>query len=260
MGIDARMFVRTKAKITEEQVREWAYRLGEAFGPESFWIFKDRGEGIPPRHCLSLIKEHHQDGPTIKPKSGETFIAVHPATRYYGVGYERGNIVLLIGIAEWLEANIPDCEVWYGGDSSGVEAEKFDRKARADVMRHFADGGHTAYRDVFDNDHGDGIKAPLCKFCWKVMRRYGWGKDYAAFHCAGCGEDIMTRNSGKTFQPKNDDWEMTVGGPSFECPSCKTELVTRDAGKSFVPLKDAKKMAEAEKKRKEERKNDRRKA
>lgn len=200
MGIDAEMFVRTKAKITKEQVRDLAYHLGSAFGADRFWIFKDRGEGIPPRHCLEIVNKYDQDGPTIKPEKGETFIRVHPATRYYGEGYERGDLPFLIMLAEWLERNIPGGEVWYGGDSSGVCAEKFDKRARKRYLDLYCKVGHHPYSGAFDTDHGDGVKAPICKFCWKKMRRYGWGKNYAPFHCSGCGESVVTRDGGKTFE------------------------------------------------------------
>jgi predicted RNA-binding Zn-ribbon protein involved in translation (DUF1610 family) len=249
MGIDAEMFVRTKAKVTAEEVREWAYRLGETFGPENFWIWKDERKI---RHCLEIIKVYHQDGPDIKPKHGETFVGVYPATRYYGPGYERGDLPLLVMISEWLEENIPGAEVWYGGDSSGVEAEKFDRRARNQLIRHFNKYGHAPYHGHFDRKDDD-VKAPICKCCWKKMRRYGWGKNYAAFTCGGCGEDVLTTDGGKTFSARVEDWEAATGRP-FSCPQCKTELVTRDAGKTFAALDNAKKVAEAEKKRKEEKK------
>lgn len=246
MGIDAEMFVRTKAKVTKEDVREFAYRLGEAFGPENFWIWKDEGRI---RHCLEIIKTYHQDGPDIKPARGETFIEVHIASRYYGPGYERGDLPLLVMVAEWLEENIPGSEVWYGGDSSGVEAEKFDKAARRRFLKHFYKHGHSLYRDVFDKIKKDELENPVCKCCWKKMRRYGWGENYAAYNCDGCGESVVTKDGGKTFTP-HEDWGVVSGKP-FSCPECRTELMTRDAGKTFATRKSVEKVVEEEKKRKE---------
>lgn len=254
MGIDAEMFVRTRARITVDQVRDWAYRLGSTFGAESFWIFKREGE--PVRHCLQIVDEYTQDGPTLKPEKGETFIRVYPATRYYGEGYERGNLPLLIAVAEWLERNIPHAKVWYGGDSSGVEATAFDAKARRHLMRHFCDQGHEPYERAFDSDHGDGIAAPLCKCCWKKMKRYGWGPKYAAFICNGCGENTLTRDGGQTFEQRRDDWETALNNPHAECPKCQTPLVTNDAGRTFIARSDAEVMAERERKAKERRKKE----
>lgn len=251
MGIDAEMFVRTKAKVTKEEVREWAYRLGEAFGPDNFWIWKDKDRI---RHCLELTGVYHQDGPEIKPEHGEVFIQVHPATRYYGRGYERGNLPFLAAIAEWLEANIPGAEVWYGGDSSGVEAKKFNRAARQKLLQHFYKYGHSPYHRFDGLLSKDGLEAPLCKCCWKKMRQFGWGQNYAAFNCDGCGESTVTKDGGKTFVPHEDNWEVAVGNP-FSCPECKNELVTRDAGKTFATRKSAEKIVELEKKRKEKRAN-----
>lgn len=245
MGVDAEMFVRTKVKITEEQVRTLAYRMGEAFGHDNLWIFKnpDHGES---RHCMQIVPEYTQDGPTIQPGKGETFIQVYPCSRYYGEGYERGNLPLLIMIAEWLEANIPGGEVWYGGDSSGVEAKKFDKKAREKLFKFFAKGGHRNYTTFFDKK-ADG---PLCNMCFVRMDQYGFGQNYASYYCAGCGENTMTRDGGKTFEAKNENWEPSCASP-FECPSCKIHLVTRDAGHTFEKLEIAKVFAEREKERRE---------
>lgn len=245
MGVDAEMFVRTKAEITEVEVRTLAYRLGEAVGHDNLWIFKNPSFGEP-RHCMQIVPEYTQDGPTITPEKGETFIQVYPATRYYGEGYERGNLPLLIMIAEWLEENIKDGEVWYGGDSSGVEAKKFDKKAREKLFKFFAKEGHRGYTTFFDKDKG----GPLCNMCLVRMDQYGFGPNYASYYCPGCGENTVTHDGGKTFEPKKEDWEGSCASP-FECPSCKTHLVTRDAGHTFEKLEIAKNWAEREKERRE---------
>jgi len=46
-------------------------------------------------------------------------------------------------VAEWLERRVPECVVWYGGDSSGICAELFDTPARKKLLEHFAsENGH----------------------------------------------------------------------------------------------------------------------
>lgn len=198
MGVDAEMFVRVKGgNYTREAVKRIAYDLGSAFGPDKFWIFKDCSwaDDGSVRHAATLIEKYEQDGPDIEPEDGEQFIQIHPATRYYGEGYERGNLPFLIMLAEWLERRIPGGVVWYGGDSSGVEAEPFDKAAREKLWAHFCAVAHAPYDDVFDNDsHSITMPRPICPICDVKMKRYGWGAKYGAFNCSGCDERRIWRD------------------------------------------------------------------
>src|SRR5262245_24008844 len=100
MGIDAEMFVRTSQPLDSHVVRELAWELAEAFGADRFWIFNPaKTESGYERRALEIVDKWEQDGDTIYPERGEQFIAVAPATRYYGVGYERGDLPFLVGLA-----------------------------------------------------------------------------------------------------------------------------------------------------------------
>jgi len=200
MGIDTQILVKTESKITEDQVLGWAYDLASAFGYGNFSITRpDNKWGQEPNHCLKIVERYTQDGPTIEPRGGQIFIEAYLYTRYYGLGYERGNLSLIIGVADWLERTIPGAEIWYGGDSSGVSATLFDAEARESLWQHFVKVGHTPYNDYFD--HGDdGVEAPICTLCQRKLRRNGWGRNYAAFYCSGCGLCLMTRDNGESFQ------------------------------------------------------------
>ncbi len=200
MGVDAQLLVRTKSKKVDSKfVKNAAYELASSFGPEKFFIYKE-GEGS--HHCLSLVDRYTQDGPDIVPEDGEKLIEVHLWTRYYGEGYERGDLPLIIMISKWLEYKIPDSEVWYGGDSSGICAEKFDEDARERLFRHFVDVNHRPYIAGWDA-LGSGLSR-YCDFCEEHMSRYGWGgageKENAAFGCSGCGLKEKTRDGGKTWE------------------------------------------------------------
>jgi hypothetical protein len=155
--------------------------------------------------------EYREDSDTpIKARRDECLLELSLYGRYYGPGYERGDILIYCAMAEWLEVNIPGCEVWYGGDSSGVCAEPFTEAKRRDLRNHLygAQG-----RDYFNRD-GWGGKPPVmpkaCSLC--PMDRYhgnqfGFGQHgaYAAFHCDGCGKSVETRDSGSTWTEKKDD-------------------------------------------------------
>src|SRR5690348_13844539 len=103
MGVDCEMFVRTKTPVTPAQVRRWAYELVSAFGTDLLWVTRPGESTFDPegRHALEIIDKHDQDGPTILPRKGETFIRARLWTRYYGKGYERGNLPAILAIADW---------------------------------------------------------------------------------------------------------------------------------------------------------------
>lgn len=205
MGIDAEMFVRTKEQVTKEQVLNWAYEIGSAFGSKRFFgIRPDQGWGDP-RHHLVIIDEYHQDGPSIFPDEGETFIRVYLWTQYYGPEYERGDLPLIINVARWLEEKIPSAEVWYGGDSSGVLAKPFGVAEREGLWKHFIAVGHAPYSDYFDRT--DGVKAPICDMCDKALRCNGWGQNWRLFYCSGCGRELETRDGGTTYQARDKKGE-----------------------------------------------------
>lgn len=151
---------------------------------------------------------YRQDGVDVPAKEGECLLELSLMGRYYGEGYERGDILKYCAIAEWLEANIPGCEVWYGGDSSGVCAEPFTAERRAALRAHlYSDKG----RDYFNRSGWGDFKPrpPSCSLCPGNCYRgaqYGFGGkgDYAAFHCSGCGKSMQTRDAGKTWHEEKD--------------------------------------------------------
>jgi hypothetical protein len=189
MGVDAQMLVKTRTSITEDQVLDLAYRLyGAFYGEAIFDLDRQKNDWGGPHHCLSIVKKYGQDGPTLYPKKGEIFIEVHLLNRYYGVGYERGPLTTFCAIATWLEFHIHDAEIFYGGDSSGILAEKFDKEARQLLLAHFYQVGHLSYQSYC----GDSSTAPICTFCQKPMLNCGGGPGAEFYRCYGCNEKVIT--------------------------------------------------------------------
>lgn len=216
MGIDARLLIRDvpEEQVSDDRIRQWSVALCTSIGSRYFWIDRERG-----RHAISRTdpwsddakpgQRYDQDGPSIIAREGECLLEVHLWTRFYDVGYERGDLILLCAIAEWIEHNIVGASVWYGGDSSGCCAKPFAAMQRYLLKRHlFSEKG----RDYFDYDargfglmSTDGIKVPLCDLCKIPLGRYGWGASYAAAKCRGCGLNLETRDSGITWVAKKDE-------------------------------------------------------
>lgn len=205
MGIDAGMFVRARGAITEKDIKHLSWRLCEAVGAENFIFDRDGRypDCHPGGHALCLIPEYTQDGPTIKPDEGETFVEVYMWHRYYGPGYERGPWHKIKAIGDWLEANVG--EVWYGGDSSGVLAERWADVA-VEIQAHWLRVGGVPYRSNRLPRSDDSQYARHCDFCDEPMERRGWGDGFAVLSCLGCGTSERTNDGGKTW--------ITDGGES----------------------------------------------
>lgn len=200
MGIDAEMFVRTKEPVTQEQVKSWAYHLGSSFGSNRFWIWHE-----DKRHCLQIVDEYKQDGDSIYPEPGETFIRVYPATRYYDKGYERGDLPFLIMLAEWLEKIIPGAEVWYGGDSSGYLASKFDEDARGRMFLYFCEVAHHPYHNGYSRIFAK-FSVPVCPLCEVPMTSLGGGGDRTFYECTGCGQKCTHSPREVKWHTRHENW------------------------------------------------------
>lgn len=151
-------------------------------------------------------KGYYQYGPDVVAEPGEWLLRVSVWSQYYGPGYERGDLLTLCAIAEWCEVNIPNCEVWYGGDSSGVLLAPFGNPERVMLRRHL----YSAIgRDYYSYGSRSGITPPRCSLCppgeGSPWQQFGSGSNYVACHCAGCGKSKETRDKGVTWVERKED-------------------------------------------------------
>ena len=77
---------------------------------------------------------------------------------YYGVGYERGNLRLFVGIAEWLEKSLPGCRVYYGHDSDD-QGSPFDAPVRDILTAYHNSVGDIYFRKDLNREQKDEIRA-----------------------------------------------------------------------------------------------------
>lgn len=199
MGIDARMFVKVRPPKTAAEVRALAVELAAAFGPDRFCIARQVGGG---QHAVEIIGHYAQDGPDVLPEPGEQFLECHLCTRYYGPGYERGDLAFIMGVAGWFLHRLPGCEVWYGGDSSGVLAVRLDAAGMTALWTHFA--GHRHQARGWEPDFA--TERQRCEFCDEGMRCCGGGAhgQYVMFRCRGCGLEVETRDGGATWRERKE--------------------------------------------------------
>lgn len=238
MGIDAEMFVRTRTKVTDEEIEEIRYRMCCAFGAGRFsddYESEDEEGRTVKVSALYRINEYWQDGHTLQPKKGETFIRCGLWTRYYGPGYERGDCPFICAVAEFLEMSFPGGEVWYGGDSSGVLAKRIDRKF---LLQHFYTNGHAPYIDYLARKGG--VTCPRCK---KPMNQHGFGgagNDWASWTCHGCGRQAVRENGKITVSdrrrhrepddPQTFRFDVAEGEESQQFFSLLTKALKRGQG------------------------------
>jgi predicted RNA binding protein YcfA (HicA-like mRNA interferase family) len=213
LGIDARILLRVKGKPTSNQLKSWGWQLSAALGSEHFFFDKKEGHGVISYSNTRYREEgdpepgtiYHQDGDDIEASPGETLLTVHVWSRYYGVGYERGDLITLCAIAEWCEVNIPACEVWYGGDSSGILAKHWPDSARRALRNHLYSANGQDYHRAWHLGEGRPVRPEPCVLCVGAgdFNECGWsGRGNAPWlkvHCPGCGEYFETHDQGKTW-------------------------------------------------------------
>lgn len=193
MGVDARMLVKTSETITDDELRALAVRLKDCFGEAIWRSFEWERPG--------LIRK--------KPsKAGETRIEVDLWGRYYGPGYERGNLPEIIMIAEWLEAAISGAKIYYGGDCD-MRLTRFGKKQRAALFAHFVANGHTPYHGGFG--HGKGV---TCAFCLVPMSEHMWGGGRTGYACHGCDLHVLRDNGTGVVSYCDKSWESKELPPS----------------------------------------------
>lgn len=225
MGVDAELYIRVPGKLSHQALRKISVDLVIAFGahpfflsrPEDNWLgAKDYPNG---RHALSIAnkKDHY-----LAIEEGSTLVECHLSGRYYGPGYERGDIVSILGIAKWLRARFDkdlrerdertaagfaQCTLYYGGDSSS-SLDVLDDKLEAELWDHFCSKDSRNYFTKGWNPSGTTM--PPCNFCKIDMVSSGGGGACVYVHCNGCGARYaMNANTGK-LKVRADDF----GGPA----------------------------------------------
>lgn len=170
------------------------------------YVYPIEGEDEIPESFRSPGLCSLQDAEPIYAQPGEYFLEVALCTRYYDVDYERGDILTICNIAEWAEANMQPCEIWYGGDSGGATLRLFDANERERLKAHLF-GPHG--RDYFIYEKRGAFATPApCSLCVpgeSRFNRFGSGANFSAVSCAGCGKSFESRDGGETWAQRKGD-------------------------------------------------------
>ena len=178
MGIDAVMMFRVPGGISDEDLRKADWDLPATIGSENFWTSSK--DNI----CLSTA----DDG----------WIDISLSGRLYAEGYERGQLLEYLAIADWLERRFPGVEIRYGGDT-GAELVNFNKEYRDKLYNYWLDNGCQPYERCLSDEHEN---EKGCDRCVKPLVYYGGNLEKSFFHCLACGDEF-TREGEKLT--KDDD-------------------------------------------------------
>lgn len=174
MGLDATLRIVPDQERTEDEVKKLAIRMASVLGPENFWIKPGTGQ-----FALSL-----EEGGAIE---------VNWLERYYGIGYERGRLPLILLVAEWLLRNVGG-KLYYGPDG---EVEEFTKEKRQSLLDWYMENGRLPY---VRSDAGGllrrGLKPERCKWCniEMIVLRQKFGTGEVSWVCPACDGKTETGN------------------------------------------------------------------
>jgi hypothetical protein len=192
MGVDSIMIIRVPRPLTDDEVKREAVKAQIALGNNGVLAVDSPGkytwrpEG---RHCLSII--HGEANENIERRPDETLIDVGLRTRYYGVGYERGDLVSILAVARWFRIAFAPCEIWYGGDNGTVE--QLDEVRENDLWVHFMSDAGRAY---FSRPPRDG-NAIHCTFCDVDAGVFMFSGNESGHVCPSCGQHWRQYGNGR---------------------------------------------------------------
>jgi hypothetical protein len=195
MGVDVMMFaVLPKGKhLNEEQIIDYSYRLASIDGIA--WH-----SGHEQRRCIQVDTENIWDVPK---RDTDQLLEIKSLDRYYGIGYARGSFPRIYITAKWIQHNLPDAKVYYGGDCQGSINELWEDQ-EAKLMEHYLTSGNSEYRQGWKMP-GD-PKAPICDFDKKPMIAAAWGGSRVGYYCPACKIKKTVENGIEKIIEKGKDY------------------------------------------------------
>ena len=191
MGVDLRLAFTTGKKIEKEEMRDITYRLAEAVGHDFFYLGKGREDGT-----LAFAEKDYLNGTYRGYNNNAPIYEYEGLSRYYGDGYERGYFPSIYMTIIWLRYNLPNVTIFYGSDSTEL-IDVLELDEQEELLKHWCQWGGRPYRD-----RGNLFKK-MCLLCHKEMTQFGYGGNYAALNCLGCGWKQITRDNGESWSEKD---------------------------------------------------------
>ena len=143
MGLDAQMLFRSPRRLGDEELARLNHDLVRTlYYPLGLWSYAEQLKAEPIKHTSAYdtgIGPGEKRIP-LEHRAGEWYW-IQLRGRYYGIGYENGDIWGFIGVAEWIEFRIAGAQVWYGSDADDF-LRPFPKSLRVELAAHFFEVGH----------------------------------------------------------------------------------------------------------------------
>jgi len=208
MGLDATIYVYSPKILTEREITRLSYEICECYGHGEFMVNnpteQKKRPTWPAHHAFTTLES--QDWGDWDFLSDEikknlthgvgTMLTLHYFGRYYGVGYERGDLPKILSVLNWVRLRIHNSTVFYGGDGDCAE---FTEDEGHELFNHFVFKGHRPYLEGWAHEGGESPECPMCK---EQMGEYGWGPDETRFQCFGCEYRVMKKKSTGEIVPE----------------------------------------------------------
>lgn len=254
MGVDARILLKITnptSWVDSKQLRQISARLADTIGYREFFIDPEKD-----RHAISFVSDDHvkypedyeqvmgkpyvhgapavwfQDGDEIIAQPNEQFLEVHLYSRYYGEEYARGDWTKIFFVLMWCVYNIPNVEVWYGGDSSGICAEHMTSERMNRMTQFYLTSGNETYWMNQKTEF-------KCDFCQRGVVNSGGGGTSEFYHCDSCGgEWYVEREHGLVPKRQVTRWgdEPTDDKYSEKIKSFEMSSQVKEGKRSLYPF------------------------
>ena len=125
MALSAVVNVRVPHTLPDDQLAALRERLPAECGltSDDFYV----GGPLTPELCEWAMKV---------PDGVNRWYRANLYRAFWSPEYRRGDPEMIVRVAAWLEANVPDAEVWYGHDGSD-DLCLFGQTARAELLSHW---------------------------------------------------------------------------------------------------------------------------
>lgn len=202
MGLDAEIVLQVPHLMTDAEVRDLAVQFGLRFHDE-VWVRRPSYQSRSGERALVVLRRDDENRGCLTkhvpkvPHVPETLLEVSTAMRYYGPGYERGPLVVILAMASYLGRF---GTVYYGSDGD-ARLRALDAEYRDELWQHFVGPDGLAYRFGSRWDPAQLI----CDWCQirmaDVMSR---GSD-RGYVCLSCDYRCVRFADGRTVEC-DDEW------------------------------------------------------
>jgi hypothetical protein len=132
MPVVAKIYVLVKGQISFDHLTCLRQEIKRVSGCEDEDFYYDTP-------LVILDKEDYPFTPSVWEEY--TWIDVNTLIRYYDINYEKGSLLTIMKIVEWLEYVLPKCQIYYGSDAD-ERVRLFDEAYKKSLLAYYRKKGY----------------------------------------------------------------------------------------------------------------------